>query len=135
VSQRAGGQLAGQRRSAQYTYDPQIPLQQVAWKDYGRVHGVEWDKDIIDWDENAGASMSSNDTSLPMSEDFFLSKAFGESLQPSKVLPYYYKASAPLVSKDITITTLVTANRFQVLARLADKYQGKAYLHANTRVV
>jgi len=60
----------------------------------------------------------------PMAEDFFLSKAFGETLQPSKVIPYYYKASHDHAQEDITITTLVTSNRFKVFAALVERYQG-----------
>ena len=60
----------------------------------------------------------------PMAEDFFLSKVFGETLQPSKVIPYYYKASADHAQEDITITTLVTSNRFKVFAALVERYQG-----------
>ncbi|CAH7686570.1 glycosyl-transferase for dystroglycan-domain-containing protein [Phakopsora pachyrhizi] len=63
------------------------------------------------------------------SEDFFLSKAFGDSLGPSKVIPFYFKALGPsgngnLDKKDISITTLVTSNRFKVFSRLVEKYQG-----------
>ena len=98
-------------------------LEPVLWKDYGRMQGVEWDQEIIQWIQSADSQYST----LPMSEDFFLSKAFGESLQPSKVIPYYYRASNPVQKKDITITTLVTSNRLTVLAQLADKYQGRVY--------
>jgi hypothetical protein len=63
--------------------------------------------------------------SSPMAEDFFLSKAFGEALQPSKVVPYYYKASQEPLAEDITITTLVTSNRFKVFAALVERYQGR----------
>ena len=96
-------------------------LQPVAWKEYGKMYGVEWDVDILHWQ----SSFHSQDPSLPMSEDFFLSKAFGESLQPSKVIPYYYRATSIQHKKDITITTLVTSNRFRILAQLADKYKGE----------
>ncbi|KAH9813314.1 family 49 glycosyltransferase [Melampsora americana] len=62
-------------------------------------------------------------------EDFFLSKAFSDALGPSKVVPYYYRAIGPhsngeFDQKDITITTLVTSNRFKVFAKLVEHYQG-----------
>jgi glycosyltransferase-like protein LARGE len=43
---------------------------------------------------------------------------------PSKVIPYYFKATEALDSEDVTIATLVTHNRFPVLSRLATRYQG-----------
>lgn len=63
------------------------------------------------------------------SEDFFLSKAFGDSLGPSKIIPFFYKALGPkndgqLNKRDISITTLVTSNRFRVFSRLVENYQG-----------
>lgn len=62
-------------------------------------------------------------------EDFFLSKAFADSLGPSKIVPYYHRATGPkrdgnFEANDITITTLVTSNRFKVFAKLVEHYQG-----------
>jgi hypothetical protein len=93
----------------------------VLWTDYGRIRGVEWDRDVITWHPVTEQDKEGKD----MSEDFFLSKAFGESLQPSKVIPYYYRASTDFGQKDITITTLVTSNRFKILAALVERYQGE----------
>ncbi|MBW0469649.1 hypothetical protein O181_009364 [Austropuccinia psidii MF-1] len=63
------------------------------------------------------------------SNDFFLSKAFGDSLGPSKIIPFYYKANGPygngtLEKNDISITTLITSNRFNVFSKLVERYQG-----------
>jgi len=91
------------------------------WEEYGRIRGVDWDQDIIVWHPTAEQDKEGQ----AMSEDFFLSKAFGESLQPSKVIPYYYRASSITQKKDITITTLVTGNRFKILAALVERYQGE----------
>jgi hypothetical protein len=57
-----------------------------------------------------------------------LSKAFASSMRPSNVLPYYFRASGSFERDDITITTLVTSNRFEVLARLVKKYKGQPEL-------
>jgi hypothetical protein len=57
-------------------------------------------------------------------ESTVLSKAFANSMRPSNVLPYFYRASGSFKRDDITITTLVTSNRFEVLARLVKKYKG-----------
>lgn len=81
------------------------------------VEGVEWNRDMIMWDTRHGLIDS-------MSEDFFLSKAFSESMQPSKVIPYYLRAETDFDPNDITITTLVTSNRFAVFDRLVSHYQG-----------
>lgn len=54
----------------------------------------------------------------------FLSKAFSDSMKPSRIIPYYYKATGAFVDEDITITTLVTSSRFQVFSRLVSTYQG-----------
>ena len=104
-----------------------------------RPDGVEWHVDQLNWhpshDKLAHVSPMPSSAvaklhpdvhrkTTPMAEDFFLSKAFGESLQPSKVIPYFYRASTDFAADDITITTLVTSNRFKVLAALVERYQG-----------
>ncbi|GAA5908801.1 hypothetical protein JCM8208_006791 [Rhodotorula glutinis] len=111
-----------------------------------RMHGfdgVDWDKDQMVWhapsadlahsgpqaDEAALAAYGSTPGEhRTLSEDEFLSLSFGSSLQPSKVIPYYYRASDPdrvdFNKDDITITTLVTSNRFTVFERLVERYRG-----------
>ncbi|KAH9050950.1 glycosyl-transferase for dystroglycan-domain-containing protein [Lactarius deliciosus] len=59
-----------------------------------------------------------------MSELLFLSKAFSGSMHPMRIFPYFYKASETFEDEDITITTLVTPNRFEVLRKLAARYEG-----------
>jgi glycosyltransferase-like protein LARGE len=74
-----------------------------------------------------GASSAEPDWSLDwfaMSESLFLSKAFSGSMHPMKVFPYFYKASESFDEDDITVTTLVTPNRFGVLRKLALRYEG-----------
>src|SRR5712671_5419691 len=80
-----------------------------------------------------------------MSESLFLSKSFSGSMHPMKIFPYFYKASETFDEDDITITTLVTPNRFEVLRKLALRYEGMAHyfhwkrsiiwLHENTRYI
>ncbi|ORZ06080.1 glycosyl-transferase for dystroglycan-domain-containing protein [Absidia repens] len=52
---------------------------------------------------------------------------------PSNLKPYYFKARHFLNQKDITLSTLVTRNRFPVLGRLASHYKGpiSAAIHIN----
>ena len=59
-----------------------------------------------------------------MKESLFLSKAFSRSMQPCKIIPFYYKGSATFEDDDITITILVTSNRFKVFGELAKGYKG-----------
>src|SRR5215213_4864836 len=61
-----------------------------------------------------------------MAEEFFLSKVFSESMQPSHVIPYYFRAQQTPKKEDITITTLITENRFHVFDRLVTHYQGNS---------
>jgi len=53
-----------------------------------------------------------------------VSKAFSSSMRPSNVIPYFYRASGSFNRDDITVTTLITSNRFEVFARLVEKYRG-----------
>ncbi|GAA5994846.1 glycosyltransferase family 49 protein [Rhodotorula paludigena] len=111
-----------------------------------RMHGfvgTEWNQDQMVWhppqsdlahsgpkaDEAALAAYGSTPGEYrALSEDEFLSLSFGSSLQPSKVIPYYYRATDPdrpgFNKEDITITTLVTSNRFTVFERLVERYRG-----------
>ncbi|GAA5978472.1 hypothetical protein JCM11641_007958 [Rhodosporidiobolus odoratus] len=108
-----------------------------------RMHGfdaVDWDKDEMVWhhpeaeqahsglQNPAGLGYELVKQQKTISEDHFLSLSFGSSLQPSKVIPYYYRATDPdrldFNKEDITITTLVTSNRFTVFERLVERYQG-----------
>ena len=65
---------------------------------------------------------------LSMTEELFMNKAFSQSLQPTNIVPFYYRSSKSSERhpsyEDISIATLVTRNRFVVLAKLARKYQG-----------
>lgn len=96
----------------------------LSWPEWGQLHGVEWDKDVLEW-KTQRVARNDKDTTFVATEDHFLSKAFGDSLQPSKVIPYYYRATNDPNPEDITITTLVTSDRFKVLAALVRKYQGQ----------
>lgn len=61
---------------------------------------------------------------IAVDERTVLSKAFSNSMRPSNVLPYFYRAYGSFNRDDITVTTLITSNRFEVFARLVDKYKG-----------
>jgi hypothetical protein len=83
---------------------------------------ISWHDQTFPW------STSLESSSLQISEDFFNSKVFGESLGPSKIIPYYYRATEILDGEDITIVTLVTIDRFKVLAALVENYQGRVHI-------
>ncbi|KAG6841386.1 hypothetical protein C0991_011726 [Blastosporella zonata] len=57
-------------------------------------------------------------------EELTLSKAFSTSMKPSKIIPYFYRASGRFEQDDITITTLVTSSRFGAFSQLIERYQG-----------
>jgi len=61
---------------------------------------------------------------LSPTDPSFVSRAFSDSMQPSRIVPFYYKAASQFDDNDITITTLVTGNRFEVFSRLVSTYQG-----------
>ncbi|KAI7861520.1 glycosyl-transferase for dystroglycan-domain-containing protein [Spinellus fusiger] len=52
---------------------------------------------------------------------------------PSHLTPYFFKAQTAFDQEDITMATLVTRNRFNVLSRLATHYKGpiSAAIHIN----
>ncbi|CAE7122292.1 unnamed protein product [Rhizoctonia solani] len=58
------------------------------------------------------------------SRSLFESKLFEQALKPTEVIPYYYRALHEHSDEDVTITTIVTSNRFEALARLVDQYRG-----------
>lgn len=70
-------------------------------------------------------SLSSH--SLPVSWDPFISKAFSRLMHPSKVIPYYYRAVGNPGSDDITVTTLISSDRFTVFRNLVRRYKGTPY--------
>ncbi|GBE81042.1 glycosyltransferase family 49 protein [Sparassis crispa] len=62
--------------------------------------------------------------STPMLEDTFLAKAFAGAMHPTRIIPFYYRATGKIEEEDVTITTLVTSNRFKVFRQLVERYQG-----------
>ncbi|KAG5715027.1 Glycosyltransferase-like protein LARGE2 [Termitomyces sp. T112] len=61
---------------------------------------------------------------IVVDEELTLSKAFSTAMRPSKIIPYFYRASGEFESDDITVTTLVTSSRFGAFSRLIDRYRG-----------
>ncbi|KAI8378785.1 glycosyl-transferase for dystroglycan-domain-containing protein [Choanephora cucurbitarum] len=52
------------------------------------------------------------------------SKIYASSMGPSNVMPYYLRADQEFDEQDISISTIVTVDRFPVLSRLASRYKG-----------
>ncbi|KAF7362195.1 hypothetical protein MVEN_00565600 [Mycena venus] len=92
-------------------------------------------EDVIHWRSSAFALENGlgHEKPIVMREDLFLSKAFSGSMRPSKIVPFFYRATGVFDQEDITITTLVTSNRFQVFARLVERYSGpiSVTIHVN----
>ncbi|RHZ88606.1 hypothetical protein Glove_22g219 [Diversispora epigaea] len=87
---------------------------------------LSWGQDRLSWKSHSGVYDY-------MTEEFFLSKVFSESMQPSHVIPYYFRAQEAPNEEDITITTLITLDRFSVFDRLATNYKGpiSVTIHVN----
>jgi glycosyltransferase-like protein LARGE len=81
--------------------------------------------DVIYWTFLEPTFPNKSQHAIAMMEDLFLSKAFALSMQPNKIVPFFYKATGNFDKEDITITTLITRNRFKVFARLVQEYQGE----------
>ncbi|KAG1050969.1 hypothetical protein G6F43_006793 [Rhizopus delemar] len=56
--------------------------------------------------------------------DVIQSKMFSGIMGQPNISPYYFKATQVTGSKDITLSTIVTNDRFPVLSRLASHYKG-----------
>ncbi|THH33298.1 hypothetical protein EUX98_g918 [Antrodiella citrinella] len=67
---------------------------------------------------------SDMNSTVSLSQDTLLSKAFSQSLHPTRIIPYFYRATGKFDDDDVTITTLVTSNRFKVLKQLVERYRG-----------
>lgn len=77
--------------------------------------------------------INSKGESETIPESVILSKSFSQSMGAPNVTPYYFKATENFNPNDITICTLVTHDRFPVLARLVKNYKGpvSAAIHIN----
>ena len=110
-----------------------LPLSTVHNRDFAKANPNSLKlpnspNDVIQWVPSDFATMEIQDTNLTpvmMAEDLLLSKAFSQSMGPSKIIPFFYRASGQFDKEDITITTLVTSNRFNVFVQLVENYQGE----------
>ena len=59
-----------------------------------------------------------------VSWDPVLSRAFPRLMHPSRIVPYYYRATGNFESDDITVTTLISSDRFPVFHNLVQRYKG-----------
>ncbi|KAF9115085.1 hypothetical protein BGX27_009008 [Mortierella sp. AM989] len=57
-------------------------------------------------------------------EDAVLHKIFANTMQPSKVLPYYFRAIRDFDPESVTITTLITSDRYPIFSKLVTNYRG-----------
>lgn len=56
--------------------------------------------------------------------DPILSRAFPRLMHPSRIIPFYYRATGDFENDDITITTLISSDRFLVFRNLVRRYKG-----------
>ena len=65
-----------------------------------------------------------SDNENPILEETLLSKAFAQAMHPTRIIPFFYKSTGAVSKDDVTITTLVTSNRYKVLKQLVEQYKG-----------
>ncbi|KAG9085316.1 hypothetical protein FS749_004535 [Ceratobasidium sp. UAMH 11750] len=75
----------------------------------------------LTWESRSVAHHASG---IRLDNELLLSKAFSSGLKPTKIIPYYYRALHEHERDDVMVTTIVTSNRFEALARLVKQYQG-----------
>jgi hypothetical protein len=90
---------------------------------------LEPSRDLIRWAPSEHAidyelGPVSTTTTTTVTEGLFLSKAFAQSMRPSKIVPFFYQATGVFDPEDITVTTHITSNRFKIFAPLVESYQG-----------
>ncbi|KAK3819002.1 MAG: glycosyl-transferase for dystroglycan-domain-containing protein [Benniella sp.] len=51
-------------------------------------------------------------------------KAFANTLQPTKIMPYYFRAARTFDPEAVTIATLITNDRYPVFSKLVSNYRG-----------
>lgn len=104
---------------ARHILEAQRRSEALAWTTDSSSDLVYWTLPDID---NADSLV--NDDTVPILENTVLSKAFAQALHPTRLIPFYYKATSVVDQDDVTITTLVTSNRYKVLKQLVERYQG-----------
>jgi len=52
------------------------------------------------------------------------SRTFPRLMHPSRIIPHYYRASENFDNDDVTVTTLISSDRFPVFRRLVRRYKG-----------
>ncbi|KAF9199682.1 hypothetical protein BGZ49_010174 [Haplosporangium sp. Z 27] len=82
------------------------------------VNSTVYSKQIMTWKTSHGKHKHS------IHEDAVIHKVFSSTIQPSKVLPYYFKANQEFDPEAVTITTLITFDRYPVFSKLVTNYQG-----------
>ena len=70
------------------------------------------------------SKFSLSDNSSLVAWDPLLSRAFPRLMHPSRIIPCYYRATGNFENDDITITTLISSDRFSVFRNLVRRYKG-----------
>lgn len=82
------------------------------------VENIVYSQQVMRWKTEGDASGHG------IEEDAVLQKVFANTMQPSKVLPYYFKAARDFDPESVTITTLITFDRYPIFSKLVTNYQG-----------
>ena len=70
------------------------------------------------------SDFSFSDNHPPVAWDPILYRAFPRLMHPSRIIPYYYRAVGNFENDDITVTTLISSDRFPVFRNLVRRYKG-----------
>ncbi|KAG0030301.1 hypothetical protein BGZ81_002838 [Podila clonocystis] len=81
------------------------------------VENIHYSSQIMKWKTPGHAEHE-------IEEDAVLHKVFSNTMQPSKILPYYFKAVRDFDPEAVTITTLITFDRYPIFSKLVTNYQG-----------
>ncbi|KAF9386017.1 hypothetical protein CPB97_004206 [Podila verticillata] len=81
------------------------------------VENIHYSPQIMKWKTPGHAEHE-------IEEDAVLHKVFANTMQPSKILPYYFKAVREFDPEAVTITTLITFDRYPIFSKLVTNYQG-----------
>ncbi|KAI0662432.1 glycosyl-transferase for dystroglycan-domain-containing protein [Cubamyces menziesii] len=100
--------------------DHAIPLDENHWADtWPPGYATSETISLPRWDRSRLGA-----TGYELKEETLLSRAFSDAIHPTRIIPFYFKATGTLQSDDVTITTLVTNNRFRVFKQLVERYRG-----------
>ncbi|KAI1797514.1 glycosyl-transferase for dystroglycan-domain-containing protein [Ganoderma leucocontextum] len=100
------------------------PVDENHWADNNWPSGYASSELLYLPRSGSSSDKTSTTNGFSIREETLLSKAFSEAMHPTRIIPFYFKASNDVDLDDVTIATLVTNNRFKVFKQLVERYRG-----------